>query len=382
MSRADPTPVPSVLRGLAWAWQRGGKGARRWRFLGRALRVTLIHGSALARWMAVVVEQQSRGMVHDLPGEYLRAVRPSINRHTGVSQRVLQLIEHVDWLETAIQPAFLEQLMRGVPLVLAELPPPRGYDFIRLQLELAPARLVEGELLLTLQMQRSADLQQAASVQAAVLAFSHFRVQGKGCLLIGGVRGQRDPVNRVSRIELGQALAGWRPSVLLVRVMQELAARWRLELVGLDPAAHRLQGWTSMLSARRRDNAARIYASYDSLWEHFGARKGPPGWLVLPRQSDEKLEATDLSPEKRESQMRRADFWIRTRKLLRTRLREVLHRGTREARLSRNTQSLQPPEWDRHASEVSVRGQRREAEGTEEDMVPSRLVETSHGPLR
>ena len=47
-----------------------------------------------------------------------------------------------------------------------------------------------------------------------------------------------------------------------------------------------------------------------------------------------------------------------------------------------NTQSLQPPEWDPNASGITVRGQRPEADPPEDDMVPSRLVETSHGPLR
>ncbi len=369
--------IPSLIEGIWWAWRRGGLGGgiSRGRLVGRAVRATITDGKALQRWMAVVCELHSRGLIADVPGAYLRAVRPYVNRHTGFSERVLQLIEHVDWFETALRPAYLEQLLGGQPVVLAELPAPKGYDYMRLQLESAPDQIAEGELLLTLSLQRSADVQhQAVPVQAAALGFSRFRLEGMGCLVIGGVRGQRHPVHRVSQMEMSRAMAGWKPSVLMVRVAQELANAWHLQLIGLDPSSHRLQGWTSQLSERKRETARRIFTSYDALWEHFGTRKGPLGWVVLPLNSDEKLEATALSPEKREQQTRRADFWIRTRKLLRSQLRSVLQKPGKEARLSRNTQSQHPSEWERSDNAALSRTE-------DEDMVPSSLIETGRGGL-
>jgi len=111
--------------------------------------------------------------------------------------------------------------------------------------------------------------------------------------------------------------------------------------VGLNPAAHRLQGWTYQWKARYRGTARRIFNSYDALWEHFGASSGPEGWVVVPLSSDEKLAATALSPEKRARQIRRADYWMRTRHLLRQRCRLLLQRPEREARLGRVTQDVE-----------------------------------------
>jgi uncharacterized protein VirK/YbjX len=370
--------MPSVWQGVAWAWRRGaeGGGISRPRLLWRALAATLLHRKALRRWMSVAFELHSRGMAPDLEGEYLRAVRPYVERHTGFDARVVQLIDHVDWLETAFQPAALERLCAGKTVVLAELPPPRGCDFMRLQLRRSSVKSPEGELLLTLTLQRSPEIQhKAAPMDAAVLAFSRFRIDGVGCLVIGGVRGQRHPVLRLSPVELAQALQGWKPSVLMVRVAQELARFWGLRLIGLDPSSHRLRGWTYQWSSRHRDAAERIYESYEALWEHFEATNGPIGWMVLPMNSDEKLEATALSPERRARQTRRADYWIRTRKLLRLQVVSQLQRPGRDPKLTRVTESLGPrtvtseDDWDDGFMDSS------------EDLVPSRVLETGPGQL-
>ena len=343
MAKRTKPPIPGIWQGLRWALQPGadGGGTSRARLAWRALRATLWHGKALRRWMTVLVELQSREIVRDLPGEYLRAVRPSVRRGTEFGERVGQLIEHVDWLETAFQPAAFTQLVSGRPVVLAELAPPRGYEFMRLQLEQAPPQSPEGELLLTLNLQRSADVQQKPKpVVVGVLCFSRFRVDATPCLVIGGVRGQRDKVQRVSATEIAQGLQGWTPAVLLVSVAQELARHWGLHLIGLDPAAHRLHGWSYRWNKRYREAGQRVFASYEALWEHFDAKPGPSGWVVVPLSSDEKLAAVALSPEKRERQTRRADYWIRTRNLLRTQFKQLLQRPHREPSLSRVTQAM------------------------------------------
>jgi uncharacterized protein VirK/YbjX len=370
--------VPGVWSGIGWALRHAsaGGGVSRARLLWRALTATSFHGKALRRWMSVVAELQARGIVQDLPSEYLRAARPSVHRGTDITARVVQLIEHVDWLELALQPDALERLGNGHPLVLADLPAPRGYEFMHLQLRRAPEASPEGELLLALTLQRAADVQHKSQpVDISVLAFSRFRVDGVACLVIGGVRGQRNPVLRLSPVEIGQALSGWKPAVLMVRVAQELARYWGLHLIGLDPSAHRLQGWSYQFRQRHRKAGQRIYASYDALWEHFDAKKGPPGWVILPLNSDERLEATALSPEKRARQTRRADYWIRMRNLLRTQFKHLLMRPGREARLSRATESMAPE---------TVGAQEEEDEwdfGNSEDMVPSRVLETAPGSL-
>jgi uncharacterized protein VirK/YbjX len=351
-----------------------GGGTSRARLVWRTLKASLWHGKALRRWMTVVQELHARGIIRDLPGEYLRAVRPYVHRRTGFDERVVQLIDHADWLETAFKPAAFEQLASGKPLVLAELVAPRGYDFMRLQLQQASVQSPEGELLLTLSLQRSADVQHRPQpVDAGVLAFSRFRVDGVACLVIGGVRGQRNQVMRVSTMEVSQALQGWKPAVLMVRVAQELARFWGLHLVGLDPAAHRLHGLSYQLNKRYRDAGLRIYSSYDALWDHFEAKPGPPGWMIVPLNSDEKLAATALSPEKRERQTRRADYWIRTRNLLRVQLRLLLQRPGLEARLSRVTESV-----DRDSAAAVLGGEDFQ---NSEDLVPSRVLQTGPGTL-
>ena len=82
-----------------------------------------------------------------------------------------------------------------------------------------------------------------------------------------------------------------------------------------------------------------------------------------------------LSPERRARQTRRADYWIRTRKLLRTQIVGALQRPGRDARISRVTESLGPrtvaseDEWNDSFFDSS------------EDLVPSRVLETGPGNL-
>ena len=337
----------------------------------RAARATLWHGRALRRWMAVVFELQSRGVIRDLPGEYLRAVRPYVHRPTGVGARVVQLIDHVDWMETAFERQAFEQLASGQPLVLAELPARRGYEYIRLQLRRTASQSPEGELLLTLTVLRAPEVQQKAKpMDLAALGFSRFRVAGAACLVIGGVRGQRHAALRLSPVEVNQALHGWNPAVLMVRVAQELARFWGLHLLGLDPRSHQLQGWTYRLNKRSRISAQRLCESYEALWRHFEAKPGPDGWVVLPLNSDEKLASVALSPEKRVRQIRRADYWIRTRNLLRANLRRLLKRPSIEARTSRVTEAMTLDGADDDQPFQSG-----------EDLVPSHILETGPGSL-
>lgn len=371
--------VPGIWHGLFWALQRGGQGGgiSRLRLFWRTLVATVTHSRAMRRWMVVAYELHSRGIAPDLPAEYLRAVRPYVHRGTDTSSRVVQLIDHVDWLEAAFKPPAFEQLTSGKPLILAELPAPRGYEYMRLQLQQAPPQSPEGELVLTLTLQRTAEVQRRSQpVDAAALCFSRFRVDGTGCLVIGGVRGQRHPVLRVSPMEISQALYGWKPAVLMIRVAQELARSWGQHLIGLDPSSHRLQGWTYQLNSRHRETSLRIFNSYDALWEHFDAKKGPPGWMIIPLNSDEKLEATALSPEKRARQTRRADYWIRTRNSIRKQFHELLLRPGREGRLSRLTESetLSPPEEDQDY-DFGI------SDGDSDEMVPSRVLETGPANL-
>jgi len=318
-------------------------GTSRMRLAWRAVRATLANGRILRRWMTLVTELRSRDMVRDIPGEYLRAIRPYVNRQTTFSARVAHLVDHMDWVETAFHPAAFTQIASGEPLVIAELTPPRGYQWMHLAIKQAPSQSPEGELLLTLTLRRSPELQaNSQPIDAAVLAFSRFRIDGTPCFVIGGVRGQRDPTQRVSPMEIAHSLQGWKAPVLLVRVAQELARYWGLSLVGLDPAAHRLHDWSYRFNKRYRDAGEKIFASYRALWDHFDARNGPKGWVVLPIDADEKLAATDLSPERRARQGRRADFWIRTRNALRNEMRKLLERPVREPRLDRVTQALTP----------------------------------------
>lgn len=379
MTRQKPQRVPGLWEGVRWALdsRNAGGGASRGRLAWRALRATMSEGRALKRWMSVVAELRSREVLRDVEGEYLRAIRPYVHRGTGFSQRVVQLVDHMDWLETAFHPAAFTQIASGQPLTLVELTPPRGYEFMRLQLHQAPVTSGEGEMFLTLTLRRSADLQHKPQpIDASVLAFSRFRIEGTPCLVIGGVRGQRNPVQRASAVEVGNGLQGWKPAVFLVRVAQELARYWGLRLVGLDPAAHRLHGWSYRMNARYRESGERVFASYRALWDHFEATNGPPGWVILPLNSDEKLAATALSPEKRARQARRADFWLRTRGQLRAESKKLLQRPGLDTRLDRITQQLTPSgnmPLDEFDSE--------EAMSSVDDFIPSRVLETGPGIL-
>jgi uncharacterized protein VirK/YbjX len=379
MSRHKSQRLPTLWQGVRWAFNAGnaGGGTSRARLAWRAVRATLSEGKALQRWMAVACELRSREVLHDIEGEYLRAIRPYVHRDTGFSERVVQLVDHMDWLETAFHPAAFAQIASGQPLTVVELTPPRGFEYMRLQLRQAPVTSAEGEMFLTLTLRRSAELQHKAQpIDAAVLAFSRFRIEGTPCFVIGGVRGQRHPVQRASPMEIGAALQGWKAPVFLVRVAQELARYWNLRLVGLDPAAHRLHGWSYRMSSRYREAGEKVFASYRALWDHFEADNGPSGWVILPLNSDEKLAATALSPEKRARQSRRADFWLRTRGQLRAELRKLLQRPGADTKLERITQQLTPSgnmPLDEFDSQEDL--------SSTDDFIPSRVLETGPGIL-
>ena len=373
MALASSNRIPGVWNGVGWALSPNyGSGMSRLLLGARALRAAMWHGKAMRRWMAIVFELRARGIIADLPAEYLRAVRPYIHTGTSLSTRVVQLIDHADWLETALKPEAFQQITSGKALVLAALPAPRGYEYMRLQLQRSPAQSPEGDLMLTLVLQRAVEVQQsAAPVEAATLAFSRFRIEGQGCFVIGGVRGQRHPVLRLSSVELNQALSGWKPAVLMVRVAQELARFWGVRLVGLDPARHPLRGRPYRWSRRYRDVGLQIEKSYGAIWHHFEATKGAHGWMVLPLQSDDKLAATALSPEKRARQARRADYWIRTSALLRNAFKEQLQRPASEIKLDGPTQARGPDTM------VGADSDFPDSEG----MGPSRILDTGPSSL-
>lgn len=366
--------VPGAWQVLAWAWRRHPRGGvSRARLTWRALLAVLYHRKALQRWITLVHELHARGVVSDMPGEVLRAVRPPVHRATDFETRVSQLIDHVDWLETALQPAAFAQVNSGRPLVLINLPAPRGYEYLRVQLARAPLHSPEGQLLLTLTLQRSPDVQQMSPpVDVAVIGFSRFRLDNIGCLVVGGVRGQRNPVLRLSAVEMSQALKGWKAPVLMMRVMQELARYWGQQLIGLDPRWHQLQGWPYRLRERHRQSAARLCESYDALWSHFDARKGPPGWMILPVSSDEKLAAIALSPEKRARQIQRADYWIRISNQLRSEFGLSLQRPHRLPKLGRVTQAIEREDDDDDSGFHTQQP---------EDFVPSHVLETGPASL-
>ena len=380
MASQPSSRIPGIWSAVAWAVDRnvGSRGSRL-RLGARAVRAALWHGKAMRRWMAMVFELRSRGIVSDLPGEYLRAIRPYVHGGITMSTRVVQLIDHADWLETALKPGAFERITSGQPLIVATLTPPRGCEYMRLQLQRSPPHSPEGDLMLSLVLQRSSDVQQkAAPVEAATLAFSRFRIDGQSCFVIGGVRGQRHPVLRLSPTELAQALSGWKPPVLMVRVAQELAHFWGLRLVGLDPQAHPLRDWPYKWSRRHRETSDQIEKSYDAIWKHFDARRGDHGWMVLPLNSDDKLSAIALSPEKRARQTLRADYWIRTRNLLRTEFKEQLLRPPTEVPLNGVTQSFGPDTVLAHgARDDDV----DETFAAEDKRRPSRVLDTGPASL-
>ena len=113
--RSSPKRLPTLWQGVRWASAPGasGGGTSRARLFVRSVRATLREGRALRRWMSVVAELKSREIVRDLEGEYLRAIRPYVHRSTGFSERVVQLVDHFDWLETAFHPGAFGQSAAG-----------------------------------------------------------------------------------------------------------------------------------------------------------------------------------------------------------------------------------------------------------------------------
>jgi hypothetical protein len=158
----------------------------------------------------------------------------------------------------------------------------------------------------------------------------------------------------------------------MVRVAQELSRFWGLRLVGLDPSRHPMHNWPYRWSRRYRDVAQQIDKSYGAIWHHFEATRGEHGWMVLPLNSDDKLAATALSPEKRARQTRRADYWIRTRNLLRMEFSEQLQRLSPELRLDGITQAHGPD---------TLRAGGDSGFGDSDDVVPSRVLDTGPASL-
>jgi hypothetical protein len=104
--------------------------------------------------------------------------------------------------------------------------------------------------------------------------------------------------------------------------------------------------------------------------------------MVLPLDSDEKLAATALSPEKRARQTRRADYWIRTRNLLRTEFAEQLVRLSPELRLDGATVAHGPDTMQEHGRGGDDGVDFGDSDSDSEDMVPSRVLDTGPASLQ
>ena len=75
MALASSNRMPGIWNGVGWALSPASGGGFSRLVLGaRALRAVLWHGKAMRRWMAMVFELRSRGIITDLPAEYLRAL--------------------------------------------------------------------------------------------------------------------------------------------------------------------------------------------------------------------------------------------------------------------------------------------------------------------
>jgi len=332
--------MPSVWRGLPWAMARArGLGQSRLTLTLTMAAAVLRHRPLMRRWMAVLHELHARGLLADLPAEYLRAVLPYVHMGVSTADRIRHLIDHADWLEAALVPGAVRRLVSGESLPLASLTPPRGFESMRLVLSRPARHSPEGDLLLTLALRREERVHVAPPIELCVVAFSCFRVEDRLCLVVGGIRGQRHPVLRLSPVEINNALQGWKPAVFQMRVMQELARLWDMPLLGLDADSHFLRGWPRRLRGRNLETWQRIDESYAELWDHFDAPLRSDGWRLLPRDSDEALAATALSPEKRARQIQRADFWMRSANQMRQEFKLLLQRPERRPALGRNTVS-------------------------------------------
>lgn len=83
MAAASSNRMPGILSGVTWALSpASGSGMDRLQLALRAVRTALWHGKAMRRWMAMVFELRSRGIISGLPAEYLRAIRPHVNSDT------------------------------------------------------------------------------------------------------------------------------------------------------------------------------------------------------------------------------------------------------------------------------------------------------------
>ena len=146
---------------------------------------------------------------------------------------------------------------------------------------------------------------------------------------------------------------------------------------GTTPTLEIVDG-TATVRLRRPDKRNRIEPpDLVALWDHFDARNGPAGWVILPLDDDDKLAATHLSPEKRARQARRADYWIRARNNLRAQLRKLLQRPGMAPRLDRITQAL-TPSGNMPLDEFDGPGS---SSMTDDEFVPSRVLETGPGVL-
>src|SRR5207244_8111734 len=110
------------------------------------------------------------------------------------------------------------------------------------------------------------------------------------------------------------------------------------------------------------------------------SKPGPPGWVVIPLNSDEKLAATALSPEKRARQTRRADYWIRTRNVMRVEFKRLLQKPHREARFSHITETMDRESMKARLNYPDDFDESQDSDNSE-DLVPSRVLETGPGTL-
>lgn len=284
------------------AESRGLPAMRRLRLFGRALEAVARHPRSVRRLLHLIAELREEGIpvpVRELAMRSLHA-QPS----AALPDRLGAAGEQLEWLGAALRPASFLELLRGGALALGSVHNGLAEPQRLILLEETDASSEDGDWRLVL-----AAPPPFHHGERYALNFSCVRLQGRLTLAIC----RAPDAGRVAPRTLG----GWHPACLLACVAAELAAWWDIELAVWNPPAADGSGADEGLRT--------IVATFCGVAQF-------PGWVRVPAFPVELLFAVSRSPEARELQAHRTDFWFRVRRGLRKSIRQQLRSPVAQAR--------------------------------------------------
>lgn len=226
----------------------------------------LAHARRSMEWFNLLHQPELAIVARHHPYIFCKLQRPYLNRKLDVRQRLETLKQHYHFVAIRFSKPEMECIYSTPGLLLATIPLKNVGNFgVRLSYGRCEK---EGDLLINL-----VNLDSAEVLFEMSFCISRFDAQCSE-VFIGGLQGRKSANDKDSIIAITRAMHGLRPKALLVFVLQQLAACWKIAKIKAVSDDNHIYRHPH----KRKDLAT----SYDEFWLECGGRIDRDGMFELP----------------------------------------------------------------------------------------------------